>query len=124
MLAAEPNDLAFDRHHFDADDIVGREPVFQAMHAARILGDIAADRAGDLARRIGRIIEPLPLHGVRDPEIGHARLSDDAAIVESISRILLNLPVATRTPSASGKAPPESDVPAPRGTTLILFAAQ
>ena len=27
-----------------------------------------------------------------------------------------------RTPSASGKAPPESEVPAPRGTTLILFA--
>ena len=40
VLAAKPNDLAFDRHHLDANDIVGREPVFQAMHAARILGDI------------------------------------------------------------------------------------
>ena len=28
------------------------------------------------------------------------------------------------TPSASGKAPPESEVPAPRGTTLTPKAAQ
>ena len=80
MLAAEPHDLALDRHHFDADHVVGREPVFEAMHAAGILGDIAADRAGDLARRIGRVIEAQALHGVGDAEIGHAGLSDDAAI--------------------------------------------
>ena len=80
MLAAEPDDLAVDRHHFDADDVVGREPVFEAVHAARILGDVAADRAGDLARRVGRIVEPETLHGVGDAEIGHARLSDHAAV--------------------------------------------
>ena len=28
MLAAKLNDLALDRHHFDAKDVVGREPVF------------------------------------------------------------------------------------------------
>ena len=80
MLAAEAHDLAVDRHHFDADDVVGREPVFEAMNPARILGDIAADRAGDLARRVGRIVEAQTLHGVGNAEIGHARLSDDAAV--------------------------------------------
>ena len=80
MLAAEPDDFALDGHHFDADDVVGREAVFQAVHAARILGDVAADRAGDLARGIGRIIEAQPLHGVGDAEIGHARLRDHAAV--------------------------------------------
>ena len=35
-----------------------------------------------------------------------------------MSRIWLNLPRPSRTPSASGSAPPDSDVPAPRGTTL------
>ena len=29
-----------------------------------------------------------------------------------------------RTPSPTGSAPPESDVPAPRGTTFSLFAEQ
>ena len=59
MLAAEPHDLAVDQHDFEAEQVVRRQPVFQAMHAARILGDIAADRAGDLARRVGRVIKPL-----------------------------------------------------------------
>ena len=80
MLAAEPHDFALDRDHFDADDVVGGEPVFEAVNAARILGDVSPDRAGDLARRIGRIIEPQTLHGVGDAEIGHAGLGDDAAV--------------------------------------------
>ncbi len=80
MLAAEPHDFAVDRHHFDADDVVGREPVFEAVNAARILGDVPADRACDLAGRIGRVIEPEALHGVGNAEVGHARLSDNASI--------------------------------------------
>ena len=50
------------------------------MHPAGILGDIPADRAGDLARRVGRIVEAQILHRVGDAEIGHARLSDHAAV--------------------------------------------
>ena len=80
MLAAEAQDLAVDRHHFDADDVVGREAVFKAMNSARILGDVPADRAGDLARWVGRIIEAQTLHGVGDAKIGHAGLSDHAAV--------------------------------------------
>ena len=66
MLAAEPHDLALRRHELDAEHVVRREAVLQAMHAAGVLGDVAADRAGDLARRIGRVVEALAGDGVAD----------------------------------------------------------
>ncbi len=58
MLAAEADDLAVDHHDLEAEEVVGGEAVFEAVHAARILRDIAADRAGDLAGRVGRVIKP------------------------------------------------------------------
>ncbi len=81
MLAAEAHDFAIDQHDFETEKVVGREAVFEAMHAARVFGDIAADRAGDLARRVGRVIKAGAGHRVADAEIGDARLHDDAAIV-------------------------------------------
>jgi len=48
IFAAEPEDLAGHQDDFDAEDIIGRETVFQTMHAAGILRYVAADRAGDL----------------------------------------------------------------------------
>ena len=50
------------------------------MNPARILGDIPADRTSDLARWVGRIVEAETLHGVGNTQIGHARLSDHAAV--------------------------------------------
>ena len=81
MLAAEADDLAVHQHHFEAEQIVGGEPVFEAVHAARIFRDIAPDRAGDLARRVGRVIKPGTLDRMGDREIGHPGLDDDAAVV-------------------------------------------
>ena len=80
MLAAEPHHRAIHQHHLDAEHIVGGQAVFQAMHAAGILRDIAADRAGDLRGRIGRVVEAVLLDGVGDAEIGDARLRDDDAV--------------------------------------------
>jgi hypothetical protein len=34
----------------------------------------------------------------------------------------LNLPSPSNTPSSSGTAPPDSEVPAPRGTAFTLLA--
>ena len=81
MLAAEPDDLAIHQHQLDAEDVVGGQPVFEAMHAAGIFGDIAADRAGDLARRIGRVIKAGMLDRLGQCQIGHPGLSHHAAIV-------------------------------------------
>ena len=49
VLAAETHHVAVRQHHLEAEDVVGGEPVLQAVHAARVLGDVAADRARDLA---------------------------------------------------------------------------
>ena len=64
-VAAELDDLAGDEHAAHAAHVVHREPVLEAMHAAGVLGDVAADRARDLRRRVGRVVEavaarPLP----------------------------------------------------------------
>ncbi|MGY4348333.1 hypothetical protein ACVWXM_004800 [Bradyrhizobium sp. GM7.3] len=47
-LAADAQDLAAHQHDLAAEHVVGGHAVFQAVHAAGILRDIAADRAGDL----------------------------------------------------------------------------
>ena len=69
--------LARDRAH--ARDVVDREAVLEAMHAAGILGDVAADGAGDLARRVGRVIEAVRPGLLRDAQVRdaglHARLA-------------------------------------------------
>ena len=78
-LAAELDDLAGDQHAAHAAHVVHGEPVLEAMHAARVLGDVAADRAGDLRRRIGRVVEAVRRGGLGDREIAHAGLHDRGA---------------------------------------------
>ena len=39
------------------EDVVHRQAVLEAMHAAGVFADVAADGAGDLRRRIGRVVE-------------------------------------------------------------------
>jgi hypothetical protein len=82
MLAAEPDHLARHRHHLEPKHVVRGEAVFEAMHAARVFGDVAADRAGDLRRRIRRVVEARMLHGLGDAEIGDPRLHARTAIGE------------------------------------------
>jgi hypothetical protein len=45
------------------------------MHTARIFGDVAADRAGNLARRIGGVVEAMWRCRFTDCEIANARLN-------------------------------------------------
>jgi hypothetical protein len=86
VLAAEPHHLAIHQHHLDAEHIVGGEAVFQAVHAAGIFRDIAADRAGDLRGRIGRVIEALLLDRGGDAEIGDAGLGTTTTRLGNRSR--------------------------------------
>ena len=62
MPAAEPHNLAGHQHQLAAEHVVGGHAVFETVHAAGILRDVAADGAGDLRRRIGRVIEAGVLH--------------------------------------------------------------
>ena len=76
-LAAELDDLAVGEHDGQARDVVDGEAVLEAVRAARVLGHVAADRADLLARRIGRVEEPVRRDGARDVEVRDARLDDD-----------------------------------------------
>jgi hypothetical protein len=58
-LGADLEQLAVDGDQLELQDVVHREPVLQAVHAAGVLGDVAADGAGDLRRRVRRVVEPM-----------------------------------------------------------------
>jgi hypothetical protein len=113
MAAAKPQDLAAHQDQFAAEHIVGGDAVFQAVNAARILRHIAADGAGDLRGRIGRVVEAGMIDRLRDRKIGDAWLDTATRFSKSMARMRLNLAMPSRTPSPSGSAPPDSDVPAP-----------
>jgi hypothetical protein len=82
MTAAEPHNLASHQRQLAAEHVVGGHAVFETVHAAGILRHVAADGAGDLRRRIGRVIEAGVLHRLADGEIGDARLDDGDPVVE------------------------------------------
>jgi hypothetical protein len=67
------------RQRAHGEHVMHGQAVLQAMHAARVFGDVAAQRAGDLRRRIGRVIEPEGRGGFREREVAHAGLHDGGA---------------------------------------------
>ena len=79
--ASEPNstDLALDREAAHAQHVVQRQPVLQAVHAAGVLGHVAADGAGDLAGRVGRVVQAVRRGGLADRQVAHAALHDRGA---------------------------------------------
>ena len=81
MLAAEADHVAVGQDQLQAQHVVGGEAVFQAVHAARVLGDVAADGAGDLRGGVGGVVEALVLDGLGDAEIGDAGLGGDGAVL-------------------------------------------
>ncbi len=74
MGAAELDDLPVHQHDLRAEHVVRRDAVLEAMSAARVHGDVAADRAGDLARGIRRVEEAGRADRVRDGKVGDAGL--------------------------------------------------
>jgi hypothetical protein len=84
MRAADLHTAAVQHDQRDAEHVVGGDAVFQAMRAARIHADIAADRAGELRGRVGRVEEALGHDLAGDGEIGDAglHLRDAVGIVD------------------------------------------
>jgi hypothetical protein len=69
------------QHHCHAEQVVGGHAVFQAVRAAGIHADIAADRAGELRRRVGRVEEAVGGNLVGNAQIGDARLHARRAVL-------------------------------------------
>ena len=59
VVARERHELAVRQHDVGREDVVDGEAVLQAVRAAGVLGDVAADRADLLARRVGRVEEAV-----------------------------------------------------------------
>jgi uncharacterized protein YqgC (DUF456 family) len=92
------------------------------VHAARILGNVAADRARDLARRIRRVVEAERRDMLRDARFVTPGCTRAVRASGSTETMRLNFASEMRTPSASGSAPPESPVPDPRATTGVFVS--
>ena len=72
--AAQLDQLAVGQHRLDPEHVMNGEAVLEAMRAAGVLGDVAADRAHLLARRIRRVVVAERRDPPGDVEIGDARL--------------------------------------------------
>ena len=72
--AADIEHLAIDGNGAQAQYVVHGQTVFQAMHATGIFRHIAADGAGNLRRRIGRVIQAMWCSCFGNRQIAHAGL--------------------------------------------------
>ncbi len=80
-VAAQGHHAAVGAHHREPEDMVGGEAVLQAVRAARVLRHVTPDRADDLARRVGSVVQVVGGHGGGDAEVGHPRLDDRALVL-------------------------------------------
>ena len=81
-FSAEVDERAIGENDFEAEDVRGGESVFEAMRAAGIFGDVAADAARGLRRGIGGVEIALREDAGGDVEIDDAGLDDDAGVGE------------------------------------------
>ena len=80
--AAELDDAPVREDHLRGEHVVRREPVLEAVRAARVLGHVPADRADALRGRVGRVVQARRRDGARDVEVDDARLDADPAVRE------------------------------------------
>ena len=59
IVRRQRHHVAVGQHDHGAEHVVDREAVLQAVRAAGVLGEVAADRAHLLARRVGRVVEAV-----------------------------------------------------------------
>jgi hypothetical protein len=77
---AEPDDLAIRQDHLEAEDVIGGDAVFERVRATRVHGDVPADGASGLRRRIRRVEQTVRFYGISDPRIDAAGFDERAAV--------------------------------------------
>ena len=83
-IAAELNRLTFHGEAAHLEDVVQRQAVFEAVHAAGVFGHVAANGAGDLAAGVGRVVQTVGRSRLADGQVAHAALhhGGPAALVD------------------------------------------
>ena len=80
--AAEPDDLAVREHDLEAEDVVRRDAVGEAVGPAGVLGDVAADRAGALAGGVGRVVEAVLGDRLAEVQVDDAGLDQRRPVLD------------------------------------------
>jgi hypothetical protein len=82
LAASQVDQLAVGQHHLEAGDVVGGEAVLEAVGAAGVLGNVAADGADLLAGRVGGVVEAVRGHLLGDLQVEHPRLDHRPLVVQ------------------------------------------
>ncbi|MNS60102.1 hypothetical protein D3C72_930810 [compost metagenome] len=104
-LGAEDHHIALHRHGAHAQHVVHGEAVLEAVHAARVLGHVAADGAGDLRGRVGCVIEIVRRGGLGDGQVAHAGLDHGGARIGIDREDALELGQRQHQPAGDGHRP-------------------
>jgi hypothetical protein len=78
-IVTDLEQLAGDGPGAQLEDVVHGEAVFQAVHAAGVFRNVAADRAGDLRGGVGRVIEIVLGDGFGNRQVAHPGLDHGGA---------------------------------------------
>src|ERR1051326_1493449 len=78
--SAEAVHAAVFEYDFHAEDVVDGDAVLERMKPAGVSRDVAADTAGALRGRIGRVMEIGVSGGIGECAIGHAGFDECTAI--------------------------------------------
>ena len=105
-LAAEVDELAVGQHDLERRHVGHREPVLEAVGAARVLGHVAADRADLLARRIGSVVEAGRVDRLLTARFVTPGSTVTRPLSRSTSRIRFMRASEITTPSATAGRPP------------------
>ena len=84
--AADPHDVPFGRDDLQAHHMIRRDAVFERVRPTGIRADVAADRAGALARRIRGIVIARTGELAIQGAVYHARL-DDRVPISQVHRV-------------------------------------
>ena len=115
--ATGPDNAPVGQDELETEDVIRGDAVLEAVRAAGVLGDVAADGAGFLARWIGREEEPVAERHLGELEVDDPRLDQRGAVFAVDLEDAVHPRQAMMIPPCCGTAPPERPVPAPRATT-------
>ncbi len=79
-LAAQGEALAGDGDHLELEDVVHRQAVLEAVHAAGVFRHVAADGAGDLGGGVRGIVQPVGGRRLGHGQVAHAGLDPGRAV--------------------------------------------